>query len=153
MEDLYSLTDVQRIKLAKMWFNRHSSALDRWYVIRDNELSNAQRVKIAIFDSGIYLSEQNMDLYSETQPRIVYRSWIDQDQAWKDEAGHGTHLTVLLRKIAPQAVVHAARVYAKKPRWSSGEVVAQVRYPGSDTATYVDCDRLYEKLSTSGKLT
>jgi len=131
-------TNNKRTKLAAAWFDRHLGALGHLDLIRDAGTSNAQRVKIAILDSGIYLSQQHMDLYSDAQPHITYRSWIDQDQTWKDESGHGTHLAVLLRKIAPQAAVHVGRVYKKRPKWNSGDVIAQVSYAACVIISAVD---------------
>jgi hypothetical protein len=82
-------------------------------------------VRIAILDSGIQLSSLNRDMY-DFEPEIQYKSWIDDDAEWRDDAGHGTHLAVLLRKIAPDAIVHVARVFKRRPTISSVQPIAQV---------------------------
>lgn len=49
----------------------------------------------------------------------------DQD----DIIGHGTHLAILLRKIAPRAAVYIARVFTKKPSYQgAAEKIAEVSY-------------------------
>jgi hypothetical protein len=88
-------------------------------------------VKIALLDSGIKLSEEDIDLYASAQPPMKYRSWIDEEEdgTWNDSVGHGTHLAVVLRRIAPQAIVHVGRVFESNPQDSSLDVIAQVRKP------------------------
>lgn len=85
-------------------------------------------MKIAILDSGIELSQDHMDMY-DTERQMKYRSWVDSDTEWRDDVGHGTHLAILLRKIAPNAVVHVARVFKKKPDiQKSAQTIAEVRF-------------------------
>jgi hypothetical protein len=104
----------------------HASTVTRIAQLRDTEACNSQRVKIAILDSGIELSQSNLDLYNNN-PEIVYKSWIEDDNPeWKDEAGHGTHLSVLLRQIAPDAVIFVGRVFRRSPTQDSGSKIANV---------------------------
>ena len=110
---------------AVAWFEWHADASARITTLRMPDGSHARRVKVAILDSGIQLSSTNKDIY-DFDPKIQYKSWIDQGAEWRDDAGHGTHLAVLLRKIAPDAIVHVARVFKKKPSKSSIEPIAQV---------------------------
>lgn len=64
----------------------------------------------------------------DTNPRFEYRSWVGEDAEWKDDVGHGTHLAVLLRKIAPNAAIHIARVFKKRPHVEkSTQNIAEVR--------------------------
>lgn len=64
----------------------------------------------------------------DVDPKIEYRSWVGGDTEWKDDVGHGTHLAVLLRKIAPNAAVHVARVFKKRPHIEkSAQNIAAVR--------------------------
>ena len=99
---------------ASKWFEWHSDALFHIAKLRISNVSDAQRVKIAIFDSGIELSQDHKDMY-DTEPQMKYRSWVDSDTECGDEMGHGTHLAILLCKVALNAVVHVARVFKKKP--------------------------------------
>ncbi|KAL7919842.1 hypothetical protein ACQKWADRAFT_300209 [Trichoderma austrokoningii] len=111
---------------ADAWFEWHTDALNRIETLRDN---GSQRVRIAILDSGIELSRDQKDMY-DTDPGFEYRSWVGADGEWKDDVGHGTHLAVLLRKIAPNAAVHVARVFKKKPHIdkSAQNIAEAIRY-------------------------
>jgi hypothetical protein len=117
--------DIFRVKMASAWFDWHNGALARLADLRDPAISENQRVKIAILDSGIDLAQNSLEMYN-TDPGIQYRSWVDNSPEWKDEVGHGTHLAVLLRKIAPNAIVYVGRVFKKRPRGAVTSI-AQVR--------------------------
>jgi hypothetical protein len=94
--------------------------------LRDLEPAKAHRVKIAILDSGIQLSPEAMDLHN-FEPEMQYKSWVDADDVgWKDEMGHGTHLSVLLRRIAPNAIICNGRVFTGQPTEDSVEIIAKV---------------------------
>lgn len=72
-----------------------------------------ERIKVAILDSGLDLSEDQAVIYDERRD-LEYKSWIDGDDGMrKDEVGHGTHLATLLSRIAPEAHIHVARVFQK----------------------------------------
>lgn len=75
------------------------------------------KVEIALLDTGVELSDRQRRIY-ENEERIVYRSWIHDDKQIpdirKDKVGHGTHLTTLLAQVAPNAVIHVARVFEKR---------------------------------------
>jgi subtilisin family serine protease len=118
--------DISRLKAANAWFDWHNSALARLVDLRDPPISEDQRVKIAILDSGIDLAQNSPGIYN-TDPEIQYRSWVDNSPEWKDEVGHGTHLAALLRKIAPNAIVHVDRVFKKRATKGSVTSIAQVR--------------------------
>lgn len=63
----------------------------------------------------------------DANPRFEYRSWVGEDAEWKDDVGHGTHLAVLLRKISPNAAIHVARVFKKRPHIEkSAQNIAEV---------------------------
>jgi hypothetical protein len=84
-------------------------------------------VRIAILDSGINLSPIQKEIFDENSD-IKYRSWIGDSAVWEDEVGHGTHLATLLRRIAPNAMIHVARVFHKKPTIkSSAQIIADVK--------------------------
>jgi hypothetical protein len=115
-----------RVNAESSWFDWHDGALSRICKLRRPSASNSQRVKIAILDTGIQLSPSNKDIY-DPEDNIQYRDWIDQDDEWRDEAGHGTHLAALLHRIAPDAIIHVARVFKKNPTLASVQLIAQVR--------------------------
>lgn len=85
------------------------------------------RVKVAILDSGLELSAEHQQCYDH-EPKIQYWTGLDEDANQRDDVGHGTHLAILLRKIAPRAAVHVARVFKKTPKGNqSAEMIAKVR--------------------------
>lgn len=73
------------------------------------------------------MSAEHQQCY-DNEPKIQYWTGIDEDSTQRDDVGHGTHLAILLRKIAPRAVVHVARTFKKNPKGNkSAEVIAKVR--------------------------
>ncbi|KAH8698202.1 hypothetical protein GQ44DRAFT_832238 [Phaeosphaeriaceae sp. PMI808] len=116
--------DERKERAAAAWFEWHYNASDRVASLRRSTICNAQRIKIAILDSGIELSDTNKDIYN-FEPKIQYKSWIDEETEWRDEVGHGTHLATLLRKIAPNAMIYVGRVFKIKPKRDSARVIAQ----------------------------
>ncbi|KAJ5613658.1 hypothetical protein N7528_007312 [Penicillium herquei] len=98
--------------MAAEWFDWHNDALLRIEELRST-VPDSKRIKIAILDTGIELTSDEREIY-DSHSRIQYKSWIDSDPEWKDEAGHGTHLATLLLRIAPNAIVHVARVFKKQ---------------------------------------
>ncbi|KLU85492.1 hypothetical protein MAPG_04515 [Magnaporthiopsis poae ATCC 64411] len=108
--------DEQKVKLAETWFKYHGNALNYIKELGNGSAAENKRIKIAILDSGLKLSEDHQIRYNYT-PEMKYCSWVDEPGSTepKDGVGHGTHLAVLLRKIAQEAEVHVARVYRKRP--------------------------------------
>ncbi|KAH8665487.1 hypothetical protein BGZ61DRAFT_484575 [Ilyonectria robusta] len=101
-----------KLRLENEWFAWLGNVQHR---INDLQCEpHGERVRIAILDSGLDLSEDQMNIYNERRD-LVYKSWIegDDDACKKDEVGHGTHLATLLARIAPQAQIHVARVFRK----------------------------------------
>nr|XP_036579850.1 subtilisin-like protease [Colletotrichum truncatum]KAF6787530.1 subtilisin-like protease [Colletotrichum truncatum] len=119
---------VDRVALSrtKEWFGYHQDILSRInQQLHDSEIPQTRKVRIAILDSGIELTPDHRDLY-DLEPRISYRSWVDKDPEWRDDVGHGTHLAILLRKVAPNAAIYVARVFKKKPRGdASAQIIAE----------------------------
>lgn len=78
-----------------------------------------KRVRIAILDSGLKLSDNQRAKYFN-ECKIKYRDWVDDpglDETWKsgtDNVGHGTHLSTLLGKVAPEARIFVARVFKSR---------------------------------------
>lgn len=124
--DLKLILKLSRAKRAEEWFGYHNDVLARIQRLTRSATSDKPRVKIAILDSGIELSADHQEWY-DNEPKIQYWSGIDEDTKQTDDIGHGTHLTILLRKIAPKAAVHVARVFKKKPKGNkSAEIIARV---------------------------
>ncbi|KAF1829667.1 hypothetical protein BDW02DRAFT_602366 [Decorospora gaudefroyi] len=135
--DREELVDIGKINAAATWFDWHNNALSRIKVLRGSVGPDSPQVKIAILDSGIELPQSSLDMY-DTEPQIQYRSWVDDNPQWRDEAGHGTHLAVLLRKIAPSAIVHVGRVFKKRPTKSSADTIAKaIRYAVDDWRVHI----------------
>ncbi|KAI8298120.1 Subtilisin DY [Colletotrichum sp. SAR11_59] len=62
------------------------------------------------------------ELY-DFEPRIKYKSWVDGHAEWRDDVGHGTHLAILLRKVAPNAEIHMARVFKSRPKGDKSALI------------------------------
>ncbi|KAF4870778.1 Subtilisin DY [Colletotrichum siamense] len=106
----------------KEWFEYHEDVLFRAKQLRDVKISNERRIKIAILDSGIELSPEQRQLY-DFEPRIKYKSWVDGHADCRDDVGHGTHLAILLRKVAPNAEIHMARVFKSRPKGDKSALI------------------------------
>lgn len=141
---------MPRVKAATTWFEWHDDALSRIAQLRNSRASDAQQVKIAILDSGIELSQDAEDMYN-SEPRIRYKSFLDHDTEWKDDAGHGTHLAVLLRKIAPNAAVYVGRVFKKNPTKNSANNIAEVKISELRLFLWLTMYRLFVTRWTNGK--
>ena len=106
--------------MAKDWFewlgNVHTKVYGAGY-------RGKQKVKIAILDTGIELSDDQRASH-EQDDEFIYKSWVDDDEEGfekgKDDVGHGTHLATLIKKVAQHAVVHVARVFKnRKPNMAT----------------------------------
>ncbi|KLU83087.1 hypothetical protein MAPG_02154 [Magnaporthiopsis poae ATCC 64411] len=75
-----------------------------------------KKVAVAILDSGLELSDDQQAKYFN-ECKITYKNWVDGvdvKTSWKngrDNTGHGTHLSTLLEKVAPEADIYVARVF------------------------------------------
>jgi len=81
-----------------------------------------EKIKIAILDTGIDHSHPSIiALKSNASPiRIECKSFVgghaddNSDESTKDIDGHGTHIAVLVSKIAPCADLYIAKIAVKK---------------------------------------
>jgi len=88
------------------------------------------RVKVAVLDTGIDWSDS---FILGAKDRIIeWKNWTDdrEDQECRqqvhDSAGHGTHVTALLLKIAPEAKVYISRVANQHGAMVGAEKIAEV---------------------------
>ncbi|MCJ1349077.1 hypothetical protein MMC31_007313, partial [Peltigera leucophlebia] len=65
------------------------------------------RVKIAILDTGIDMSEP---FISTNRTRITPQSFLSDETSIEDVHGHGTHATALLLRVAEHADLYVARI-------------------------------------------
>ncbi|KAE8411484.1 hypothetical protein BDV36DRAFT_274502 [Aspergillus pseudocaelatus] len=84
------------------------------------------RVRLAVLDTGC---NDNAPFFLSPENDFRLREWkdfVDDANHFEDCHGHGTHLTSLIMKIAPQAEIYVARV-AKDPKdiLGASENVAQ----------------------------
>jgi subtilisin family serine protease len=102
--------------------------------IEYSEKFDASRVRVAVLDTGI---DWNDPLIRGAKERIVeWKNWAGdrEDQApdsphpVHDEAGHGTHITALLLKIAPEAKVFIGRVADRNGAMVAAEKIAEVSF-------------------------
>ncbi|KAI9147009.1 Major intracellular serine protease [Paramyrothecium foliicola] len=144
--------DENKRSMAEEWFDWHQGALDRiadMYELRNTKTQRPEGVKIAILDSGIKLSKLGMKTY-DYHPKMAFHDFVDGGTEWKDEVGHGTHLAILLRRMAPTAIIHVGRVFKKSPTIKkSAAQIDQVgpklssallnRMVGGDLETHLTC--------------
>lgn len=120
---------------AKVWIQDYMTACDSLIdCIEYSENFDASRVKVAIFDTGV---DWNDPYIRGAKERIVkWRKWAgDREceapgspQQVHDEAGHGTHITALLLKIAPEAEVYVGRVADGNGAMVAAEKIAEVSF-------------------------
>ena len=104
-----------RIKQSSQWFEWMQDVHTRL----STEPRHTEKVKIAVIDTGIELSETQRSIY-DRDDEMQYKNWVDRDEEGiehgKDSVGHGTHIATLLARIAQNATIHVARVFkARKP--------------------------------------
>lgn len=129
--ELEMLTIFLSRKLSKGWMEDYISARDS--LIDRIDYSNkfeTSRVKIAVLDTGIDWSDSYI---RGAKDRIMeWKNWADdrqeQDsqQRVHDDAGHGTHVTALLLKTAPEAKIYVSRVADQNGATISAERIAEV---------------------------
>lgn len=66
-----------------------------------------KRVKIAILDTGIDMSES---FISTNSTRITTENFLSNESSVEDVHGHGTHAAALLLQIAENADIYVARI-------------------------------------------
>jgi len=127
----------------------HNNVIDRVYNgFCDTFNAQKEKIKIAVLDTGIELSEYQSDIY-ERQRDFIYKSWIDKDseagEKWGDDVGHGTHIATLLARVAPNAIIHVARVFRNREPDLNTEpkYISQVsKYPTPKISIATDTCRL-----------
>jgi subtilisin family serine protease len=129
--ELEMLTIFCSRKLSKGWMGDYMSARDR--LIDRIDYSNkfeTSRVKVAVLDTGV---DWNDSYIRGAKDRIMeWKNWADdregQDsqQQVHDDAGHGTHVTALLLKTAPEAKVYISRVADQNGSMIVAERIAEV---------------------------
>lgn len=110
--DVFAKIILRKQQSAK-WFE----LLNNVHARVDRERLRGQRVRIAILDTGVELSDEQKDIYAKDEA-MRYKSWINEDESeivnGRDEVGHGTHLATLLARVAPNATIHVARVFKNR---------------------------------------
>jgi subtilisin family serine protease len=91
------------------------------------------RVKIAVLDTGIDWSDSYI---LGAKDRIAdWKNWAgdlqdrDSKQQVHDNAGHGTHVTSLLLKTAPEAQLYVCRIANQNGAIVSPKKIAEVSLP------------------------
>lgn len=97
--------------------------VDRWFKLLETETqqlleqkrrNHSKRIKIAILDTGVDLkhpdfAEDQAKPFSERRIKKPL-DFLDSKGNGRDICGHGTHCVGLLRRVAPWADIHVARV-------------------------------------------
>ena len=104
-----------RVQMATRWFEWLEDVNSKVY---GTGYCGKTKVKVAILDTGIELSDDQKAIYEGHDSSFVYKSWVDDNaegfEKGRDDVGHGTHLATLLKRVAQYAVVHVARVFKKR---------------------------------------
>lgn len=117
-----------RIISAEKWFGIHRATCAKIDELRKQKARDPPRIKIALLDSGIDLSDFHKDEINQPVD-VKFRSWVGDPSVREDDAGYGTHLAYLLREIAPNAEIHAGRIFKKRPSIKkSADVIAEVNH-------------------------
>lgn len=93
-----------------------------------------RRVRIAVLDTGIDTSHPSIETDAYRKERLkgflceINGLKDDPDNARKDSHGHGTHVTRLLMRIAPEADIYVARVFKEQGNVESAYVASAIRH-------------------------
>jgi hypothetical protein len=131
--DFEMLTVLFSRRRSEGWMEKFMSARDSLIDrirIDDSNKFETSRVKVAVLDTGIDWSDSYI---RGAEDRIVeWKNWADdrddkdsQHQVY-DSAGHGTHVTALLLKTAPEAKVYISRVADQNGAMIAAERIAEV---------------------------
>lgn len=94
------------------------------------EPEDKRRVRIAVLDTGVDQSHELVNAAVKRQRIVKCRSFIDGSTGKDvvDTDGHGTHITVLLNKVAPDADIYVAKVFEKRSGDSHQPVVQAIQH-------------------------
>lgn len=100
---------------ADVWFKyleERTHALLKPYRPDNNaKQSSYHRVRIAIIDSGI--DPTHKDVIARASRFVDFKSFIPKETDRRDDSGHGTHVAMILLKVAPEADIYVARVFSR----------------------------------------
>ncbi|KAL7793615.1 hypothetical protein V8C37DRAFT_378462 [Trichoderma ceciliae] len=77
-------------------------------------INSSTPVRIAVLDTGCDTDALFFFDPSNSHRLKGWKDWAEESDQWQDCHGHGTHLTSLIMKIAPEAHIYVARI-AKNP--------------------------------------
>lgn len=85
------------------------------HILRGSGIDNATdylrtRVKVAIIDTGLTFADEDHSLFAARGRVHEGRSFLGEETDWSDIHGHGTHVTKLLLRHAPECEVFIAKI-------------------------------------------
>ncbi|RFU73338.1 hypothetical protein TARUN_8912 [Trichoderma arundinaceum] len=113
-------------KDAKLWLSRIQRLNEELSDSSIVAVTSSTPVRIAVLDTGCDTNALFFFDPANSRRLKEWKDWTNEPGEWEDSHGHGTHLTSLLMKIAPEAHVYVARV-TKSPDelFNSSENVAK----------------------------
>lgn len=101
-------------ELAEKWFDQYSS--DVVPMFRDRPTGYGNRVRVAILDTGVDpIAIGIREALNNGQ--LHYRNFANGHDSAQDTHGHGTAVTSLLLRVAPNVDVYVARVTPDGDNW------------------------------------
>lgn len=106
------------------WFERIAEINDK--ILGPLRKNRERRVKIAVLDSGVEMSNPNILAFKE---RIKKRKdFLDTEGDASDSHGHGTCCVNLIHRVAPEADIYVGKI-TNGPERIRGDVAAMVSRP------------------------
>lgn len=88
------------------WFQRIAEIND--LILGPLRKNRERRVKIAVLDSGVKMSNQKIQAFKE---RIKKRKdFVDAEGDASDAHGHGTYCVGLIHRVAPEADIYVGKI-------------------------------------------
>jgi len=102
------------------------------HVVNENRKNNKRRVKVAILDTGIDCTHDEIQTLEAMKSIKAWKGFPASLDPRRDRLGHGTHGASVFLRTAPQAELFIARVADDQGRIAPDkgyEAVINVAYP------------------------
>lgn len=86
--------------------------------------ATGQGVRIAVIDSGVFPDHPHIG--GRIAGGAAFQSGVAVDSGWVDQLGHGTAVTAAIREKAPEAELHAVKVFHDALRTSAATLIRAV---------------------------
>ena len=79
-------------------------------MVDENDTDDAQRVRVAILDTGVHAKHPSIKIEIERKRIRHWKGFPETFNPLLDQSGHGTHVASVLLRTAPRAILYIARV-------------------------------------------